>query len=165
MPTIEEYRHYPPYVQYCLLKNVCNIDLVFVGDVSLTDYSLNLIHETERDGVLRIPSKIDEKFADKLYNETFTVRLDNNSIVARLQESRTAENIGQKVETYNANKARGLGAITMDNSDYSVYSGEIQVCLQDLLADKRVNLIGEVQNEYKALLQLNMRGRKIMFVK
>lgn len=164
LPTIEKFRKYPPYVQYYLLKNLCNIDTVFVGDVSLTKFSHNLILQTEKDDVLLLPAVIDNKHEDYLYDKIFTIRQDNNSLVARLKESRSNTSINTSVKQNNMIE-RKLGYITMDNSDYSVYCGEVQICLQDLCADKRVNVIGHVDNNYLPLLKTSLRNKKIMFVR
>ena len=152
-------------MQYCLLKNKCNIDDVFLGDISMKKNTYDLIVDTEKDGVLRLPCDIDEPFADALYNKIFTIRPDNNSVVARLVESRTNASNGPEVMPYNNGKCRKIGNITIDNKDYSVYSGEVQICLKDLPADDKVNVIGVIDNNNIRLLDLCCRNEKIMFVK
>lgn len=164
LPTIEAYRYYPSYVQYALLKNKCLIDTVFIGDISLYIKSLELIQASEQDNILRLPSNIDVKFRKDLLDKIFTIRPDNNSIVARLQESRIAGNTGRNIEVFNTIE-RNIGSITMDNYLYNVYSGEVQICLKDLPLDEKVNVIGNIDKNYLELLDLCCRKQEVMFVK
>ena len=164
LPTIERYRYLPPYVQYCLLKNRCSVDDVFLGDISMTNFSSQIIHSTESDGVLRLPCDVDDKFADELFYKVFTIRADSNSIVARIRESRGYASAGDEIAPYKNNEKRSAGSITIDNINYSVYSGEVQICLKDLCPDNRVNVIGSIDENYIGLLELCCRNQKIMFV-
>ena len=47
---------------------------------------------------------------------------------------------------------RPRGAITIDNSKYLRYSGELQICKRELAADERVNVIGKITPESLILL-------------
>ncbi|MDY0393284.1 DUF871 domain-containing protein [Virgibacillus halophilus] len=52
----------------------------------------------------------------------------------------------------NHTAARPLGTITIDNTNYGRYAGELQITKTDLSSDKRVNVIGRVITEDQPLL-------------
>ena len=55
------------------------------------------------------------------------------------------------------------GAVTLDNEQYGRYAGEVEICLRDLPADGRVDLLGRVAPEARFLLPLIGPGQKIQF--
>ncbi|MEV3432373.1 DUF871 domain-containing protein, partial [Paenibacillus larvae] len=58
---------------------------------------------------------------------------------------------------------RTIGTITVDNSEYFRYMGETQILKRDLPEDSRVNIVGNVQDEYIALLDFIKAGTRIKF--
>ena len=48
---------------------------------------------------------------------------------------------------------RRRGDVTIDNSNYGRYMGELQIVLHDLPADRRVNVIGRIVSEDLCLLE------------
>ena len=60
---------------------------------------------------------------------------------------------------------RKAGSITIDNGRYSRYSGEIQIVIEDLPLDERVNVIARIPAKYLALLPLIKNEQKIRFFK
>ena len=59
---------------------------------------------------------------------------------------------------------RPAGTITIDNARYPRYVGELQVTRVDLPPDERVNVLGQVVPEDRALLKLIGPGMKFVFV-
>lgn len=156
LPTVESYRNLNPYIQYLYLKYFCSVDAVFVGDIAIKPETEKLIYETENDGVVRIPAEVPEY----LYNKVFTIRPDSNSLASRLQESRA---MFSDIEPNNTD-VRHIGDITIDNNEYGRYAGEVQIVLQDLPLDKRVNVIGSVLSDFMPILRVCTRSQKVMFV-
>ncbi|MDO5328577.1 MAG: MupG family TIM beta-alpha barrel fold protein [Coriobacteriia bacterium] len=154
LPSVEAFRDLSPYIQYLFLKKLLDIDIVFVGDISLDPKTEKLIQSTEKDGVIRIPAKV----PNDLYDKVFTIRPDSNEIVSRLNSDR-----GIKVSPKN-NIERAVGTITMDNDKYLRYSGEIQIVKYELAPDERVNVIGHILDEYLPIIDVCSRNSKIMFV-
>ena len=69
----------------------------------------------------------------------------------------------QDIVPYNTVQ-REVGAITMDNERYGRYQGELQIVKRPLEADDRVNVIGEVCEASKGLLQYIKEGTKFKFI-
>lgn len=56
--------------------------------------------------------------------------------------------------------ARSKGVITIDNSDYARYMGEIQITKTDLVADSKVNRVGQVITDDIDLIAYIGAGQK-----
>lgn len=165
LPTIEEFRTYNPYLQYVLLKNLLEIDVVFVGDISIDQWSEDQINMTEETGVITLPCEVDTDFVSKFCNKPLTIRHDSNSLLARVQESRTYANYAAKIEPKNNEVERVAGSITIDNVKYVRYSGEVMIVLDDLPADERVNVVGHIKDEFLSVLEILTGDTKIQFVR
>ena len=87
-----------------------------------------------------------------------TNRIDAAIQVVRSQESRQA-NLGE-VWPQESFRPRRRGDVTVDNSRYGRYAGELQIVLQDLPGDARVNIVGRVNAEDLCLLDCLEPGRK-----
>ena len=101
---------------------------------------------------------------EQYYNQTFTIRSDSPKGLKRLAESRGYAAAGEKIKPDNC-IYRKRGSIVMDNERYQRYSGEIMIPIDDYPQDDRVNVIGELHEDYMALLDCIKNGSKIMFVK
>ena len=60
---------------------------------------------------------------------------------------------------------RKKGAITIDNCDYGRYMGEIQVVKTELVADSKVNRVGNIVSEDIDLLDYIGPGQKYIIEK
>ena len=78
-------------------------------------------------------------------------------MVVRSQESRSS--CHSQVSPQPA-QTRQRGDVTIDNSNYGRYMGELQIVLQDLPADERVNVIGRIVSEDLCLLECVHPGRR-----
>ena len=58
------------------------------------------------------------------------------------------------IQPRNYNVPRPYGTVTIDNSNYGRYVGELQIALRDLPADSRVNLVGRIIDEDLPLIDL-----------
>lgn len=161
LPTLEMHRFLKPYLQYMQLNR--EVDYVIVGDPGLSQRQAELISQTERDGILRLPCVLDEKY-EYLYDQVLTNRPDAPRWLARVMESREYATFGKKVEPENC-RERLFGSITIDNEKYLRYSGEIQITKNNLPQDERVNVIGSIVDDYLPLLRFLDRGSKFMLVK
>jgi len=163
LPTMEQHRRIPPYVSYVDMAINHQVDGIFLGDLGLSPSQLQLIQEFCQSGVIAIPTRLTSQY-QYLYNQTFTIRPDSPLGLKRLQESREYSCPGPPIEPNNC-RQRAYGSITMDNHLYGRYSGEIQILCQDLPQDDRVNIIGEVEPEYVALLPCLTNGKKLKLIK
>ncbi|SDC35779.1 hypothetical protein SAMN05421734_10722 [Pelagirhabdus alkalitolerans] len=163
LPTLEDHRNQPPYVSFLDLVKNEGIETVCVGDVALSTRQIDLILAYLDTGIIQVPVELDEPYT-YLYGKSFTIRMDSPSGLKRFQESRQIASLGQAVPKRRTID-RKRGVLTMDNEKYLRYSGEIQWLSQDYPQDDRVNVIGEVDDEYLALLDLVKNGDVIQLVK
>ena len=71
---------------------------------------------------------------------------------------------GEIIEPKNC-VTRFRGAITVDNSGYGRYSGEIMMIRENLTEDPRVNVIGHVPENAWLLMDSIRRGQKFALVR
>ena len=162
LPTLESHRTLLPYLQYLQMKETYQMDMVLVGDPGLSEEQMKLIERKKQEDVISVPVRLDKKY-QHLYGKVWTIREDSPKWIARLNESRGYAAIGKKIEAENCVE-RTAGSITIDNEKYLRYSGEIQVVREDLKADNRVNVIGEIQMEYKEILGNLKKTAKMVFI-
>ena len=161
LPTLESHR------------NMCSVDaarqLWASGVVDTIIWGDPLVTEAELMAVAQLPQKIsdtlvlrmtsvsgDGREIEWLRNSVHTNRLDAAGAAVRSQESRRlhcGQILPQPAQT------RRRGDVTIDNSNYGRYMGELQIVLQDLPADERVNKIGRIVSEDLCLLECVHPGR------
>lgn len=162
LPTLESHRNLPPYLQYLQMTEKYQVDMVLVGDPGLSEEQMKLIEYKNKEDIISVPVDLDAKY-QYLCGKVWTIREDSPKWIARLNESRGYAAIGKKIAAENCVE-RIVGSITIDNEHYQRYSGEIQVVRENLKADERVNVIGQVQLEYMEILGNLGRGVKMVFI-
>jgi hypothetical protein len=163
LPTLEAHRNVLPSAAFADLVLNYGLEEIFVGDPGLSEKETERIHRFCREGILSIPCRIHENW-HHLYNQVFTCRVDSPKWLVRFQESRVYSCQGQTTEAYNCVQ-RTEGSLTIDNIRYGRYSGEIMLTRSNLPADDRVNVIGQVPENARLLLNLIGRGTKFTLVK
>ncbi len=81
-----------------------------------------------------------------VYAGTHHIRYDSNDQVLRSQSSRQMSEYAGQVAPRPA-CPRPAGTVTVDNSLYGRYSGEVEIVMEDLPADRRVNCVGQAAEE------------------
>ena len=160
LPTLEMHRHVLPSAAFVDMALRFGMDDIFLADPGLSRKEQERIAHFCKTGVICVPAKLDEGWRH-LYGKTFTCRIDSPRWLVRFQESRTYSCQGDIVEPQNC-IARRRGAITVDNRNYGRYSGELMLMREDLKADERVNVIGEVPENALLLVDRIERGAKFM---
>ncbi|UYX53306.1 MupG family TIM beta-alpha barrel fold protein [Bacillus thuringiensis] len=158
LPTLEKHRHMRPLEAYLELVQECNVDKVLIGDISGSLESVQEIASASR-GIIpvRYESFINESEVLKVVEQVHTNRLDPARDVIRSVESREENKvILQPVNTISRKK----GSITIDNELYGRYAGEMQIVINDLPEDERVNVVGMVIEEDVSLLPYVDAGKK-----
>lgn len=163
LPTLEAHRNAAPLAAFADLAIRYGLDGIFAGDPGVSRYELAQIASFCADGVLPVPAHL-EPGQEGLYDQVFTCRPDSPCWLVRYQESRQYARQGGPVEPARCT-ARTRGTITMDNRLYGRYSGEIQLIRQDLPADERVNVIGQVDPRYLLLADCIRRGSRFKMVR
>ena len=162
LPTLEMHRHVLPSAAFVDLALRFGMDDIFLADPGLSQKEQERIAHFCKTGVICVPAKLDGDWRH-LYGKTFTCRIDSPRWLIRFQESRTYSCQGDIVEPQNCT-VRRRGTITVDNRNYGRYSGELMLMREDLPADDRVNVIGEVPENALLLVDRIGRGAKFMLV-
>jgi hypothetical protein len=139
------------------------VDEIFLGDPGISQQEAARIHRYCQEGIICVPAVLEEPYTH-LYDQVFTCRVDSPKWLVRFQESRTYSCQGDTVEPENC-AARARGMITIDNCRYGRYSGEVMMIRQDLAADSRVNVIGQVPENAYLLMDNIRRGQKFTLVR
>ncbi|MBO4359214.1 MAG: DUF871 family protein [Erysipelotrichaceae bacterium] len=143
-PSIEEHRFLPASVQMSeMLLN--GFDYVLFGDSDPSDEELEAAasaHRCFEEGYVEIPcyfDDIDPEILEKIRSTDFLSRIDHAEKVIRGTQSR-----GIDMKLYNT-ISRNRYCITLDNILSNQYRGELQICLEELPAERFVNVIGQVR--------------------
>ena len=146
LPTLEAHRGLLPLAAYLELRQLA-IDDVYVGDPQLSPRSIAAFQSYVHDQVLLIQVQTDD---ERLLHLTWHSRPDIAQKVVRLAEARLEHIFAtpQPAQT----DPRPRGSITLDNSAYGRYAGELQLTRCDLPADPRVNVIGKIEPSNLPLL-------------
>ena len=157
LPTLEEHREADPLYGYLDLMDNFFVDEVLVGDIAMSEASLNRLDTWIEEKIITLPVvEVVESLPANFY-EVHVNRPDVAADVVRSSQSRIVLK-DESIELNNANIKRPNGTITIDNEDYGRYAGEIQVTKRDLPADKRVNVLGKISDEALPLLEF-IKGR------
>ncbi len=162
LPTLEVHREALPSAAGADLLFRFGLDGVFVGDPGLSGREWERLLRLCREGVVSLPVELEPDYAG-LYGKTFTSRVDTPAWLVRVKESREYSCLGERVEP-RGGQPRRRGCLTIDNTLYGRYSGELQLIRQDLPPDERVNVIGQVPENALLLLDSIPRGGKFTFV-
>lgn len=146
LPTLEAHRGLLPLAAYLELRQLA-IDHVYVGDPQLSPRSIAAFQSYVHDQVLLIQVQTDD---ERLLHLTWHSRPDIAQKVVRLAEARLEHIFAtpQPAQT----DPRPRDSITLDNSAYGRYAGELQLTRCDLPADPRVNVIGKIEPSNLPLL-------------
>ncbi|WP_426951286.1 DUF871 domain-containing protein [Bacillus mycoides] len=158
LPTLEKHRYMRPLEAYLELIQECDVDKVLIGDISASLESVQEIASASN-GIIpvRYEPFINENEVLKVVEKVHTNRLDPARDVIRSVESREENKvILQQMNTI----SRKRGSITIDNELYGRYAGEMQVVVNDLPVDEKVNFVGMVVEEDLPLLSYVGAGKK-----
>ena len=162
LPTLEAHRHVLPSAAFVDMALRFGMEDIFLADPGLSEKEQQRIAHFCKTGIICVPAQLDEGWKH-LYNKVFTCRIDSPRWLIRFQESRVYSCQGDSVEPKNCTERR-RGVITVDNQNYGRYSGELMLIREDLPADSRVNVIGQVPENALLLIDRIERGAKFMLV-
>lgn len=162
LPTLEEHRKTHPLAATLDLLNQCHVDGAYIGDPSITLETQQQFQAyfTQETMLLQV-TETTETHAD-LFIGTHINRVDDARDVIRSQDARFKE--VPLIAPENTN-SRSLGSITLDNSNYARYMGELQICKKDLPADTKVNVVATVIKEHRDLIAYIKPGQRFTLYK
>ena len=163
LPTLEKHRSQLPHIAAAELMGSCFTDKVLIGDHSVTDEQLELLTFLGKK-IIPLRMKPETREHSELLNTPLTNRMDPARDVIRAVESRSFASIGEKQIPPSNQQERRRGTITIDNELYGRYAGELQIAVNDLPQDEKVNCIGKVIHEDLPLLDEIKAGQKFQFI-
>lgn len=154
LPTLERHRFASPFSAYLDLIQMGCVDKVLVGDVQLSDSTLEQFQEYKKDVLLMraVPAVDAEDPWKKAVETAHTNRQDAARDCLRSVESRQYASANGIPAAPSGTGPRPIGSITIDNERYGRYQGEIQITKRDLPADEKVNVLGRVVPEDISIL-------------
>lgn len=138
LPTIEDHRYLNIYA--CLTElAMLGVDDVCFGDAYVSREEIEILKNFDKEKAI-IPIALNYKISEKLeawITKPHTVRIDE-SIYFKRTDDRFNEPVVPK------NQAKRLKfSVTIDNSNFSVYNGELCIMKTDLDSDQRVNVLAK----------------------
>lgn len=169
LPTIEEHRHMSSVVaaKHLLATRLCSG--VIFGDSFVPEAELRAVGELSDECVqltCRFVEGVSQIERDIVLTPKHTNRNDPGRFCLRSEESRGLYNIRADRPVIESNNTiiRNCGAVTIDNSGYGRYMGELQLVTQTLPADGRVNVAAQVVEEELFLVCCIKPGQAFAFV-
>lgn len=162
LPTLEEHRTAHPLAAAIDLLDECQVDAVYVGDPCLSHDTRQqfLSYFTQTTMSLMVTETIETHA--QLFIGTHTNRIDDARDVIRSQEARFKEI--PLIEPENTT-TRSLGSVTLDNTNYARYMGELQLCKTSLPADPKVNVVATIIPEHRDLINYIKPGQHFTLYK
>ncbi|RCX18989.1 hypothetical protein DFP94_1055 [Fontibacillus phaseoli] len=159
LPTLEQHRHQSPFANYLELQYQGDVDLVVIGDLSVSDWTMQQFISWN-EGVVLLGVR--DQRPSHVWDEIHHNRPDIARDVIRSEDAR--RHFKGEIEPAHCVE-RPLGALTLDNDKYKRYKGEFQIVLNPLPRDERVNVIGYVTEEDFPLLPfLQKSGHPFRFL-
>lgn len=157
LPTLEDHRAMPTSLAARHLVAL-GIDSVFLADALPTDEELRCLASLEDNQVVLAADLLTRDAAQKhLLTQTFTARIDEARDAVRAQESRRLLQ-GNIAPEHTAE--RPCGAVTIDNSGYGRYMGELEIIKNGQPADSRINVAAQVKESDRFLIDYISPGRR-----
>lgn len=162
LPTLEAHRTLPAQAAAKELAACGLVQGIFFGDPLATEKELLAVGRIEAQ-LLSLRLQVEPELSPierLLLNAPHTNRHDPGAVCVRSQEAR-----GLCTEEVPPRPAqpRLKGSVTIDNSSYGRYQGELQIVLQDLPADPRVNVVARIEPTELFLLDYLEPGSSFAF--
>ncbi len=138
LPSIESHRYQDKGISIEELKAI-GVSEVFIGDAYASNEEINLLEQHCSDDVV-LDLLLDNKEDCDLFSDVLNVRPDYNNYLLRVSGGR-----GKEVRPINNHFVRNKFDVTIDNELFKRYSGEVNIVINELPSDERVNIIGKVK--------------------
>lgn len=161
LPTLEKHRHEHPLATMIELKERFAVDGVYIGDPMISKRTMRQLELYLSQGEL-VLEVIDmgSRYYSSILGEHVNRQDDARDVI------RSADARFKKIDTIVPEESivRSLGSVTIDNSEYGRYMGEIQLTKKTLPADKKVNVVAQVVTEDQALIKRIAAGCKFKLI-
>jgi len=166
LPTIESHRTLTARDAARQLWASGEVETLLFGDPLVPEMELAAVAHLAEESAdpLKLRVKVDSLPNDCkpiVWAPVHTNRLDSAAYVVRSQESRAL--CLSPIMPQQFAQQRRRGDVTIDNANYGRYMGELQIVLQTLPEDERVNVVGRILDEDMCLLDCMTPGRRFCF--
>ena len=156
LPTVESHRKLDLELAIEELK-ACDIDGIYFGDAFASIEQLKILNKHKEDCLLLNLNLFEEsKSLKTILNNTYKRRVDVNSYLLRVGNLNEKLNPQMSLERHKFD-------VTIDNTLFKRYAGEINILLRDLPKDERVNVIGKLKTT-DFILEAVKRGKVFKFI-
>lgn len=148
LPTLEDCRNFSADLSARYLAAL-GTDFIIIGDGLPTfDECKEISKVTSDEVVLTAQMVTDDEISKELLSKTFTRRPDVAKSVIRAVEGRQfLKSLGTQIKPDDSSRNRSFGDVTIDNSNFGRYEGEVQIIDDELPADSRVNVAARIVEE------------------
>jgi len=165
LSTVEDHRSLTPSKAARELFSTGVIDKVFIGDPLPSRKELDELKLALEEDCLEIElellTNVSESELDAVLGGVHLQPPESGyAHVIRSSETRKRE---RRIFPRNTLE-RPLGTVTLDNSNYGRYEGELQICLVDLPADPRVNVVGRIVSRDIRIIDLIKYSGRFKFI-
>ena len=166
LPTLESHRTLTARDAARQLWASGEVETLLFGDPLVPEMELAAVAQLTEEfaGPLKLRVKVDalpNSCKPIVWAPVHTNRLDAAAYVVRSQESRVL--CLSPIMPQQFSQQRRRGDVTIDNANYGRYMGELQIVLQALPEDERVNVVGRIIDEDMCLLDCLTPGRSFCF--
>lgn len=169
LPTVEDHRDINILVaaQELLIEG-CDIVLIgdSIGSIKELDSLCKLeeVRDIDKNTILLPVSTYQMSGCERvIFEGTHRERMDSSDYVVRSSESRLVKKQNNLSIIKKNTIDREMGSITIDNSEYQRYEGELQICKRDLKSDERVNVVGKVEDEGRLVSRILSRSKFVFY--
>lgn len=166
LPTLECHRGADLY-QSARHLALLGVDSIYIGDAQPSEDELQALqsvcNEAAGTVVLRVQLLTQDWRMQDFLSHTFTSRLDEAADVIRAQESRGLAKHLTIVPDTTVCRDRQVGDITVDNTGFLRYAGELQLIKRPLPYEKRTNIVARIVPEDIFFLPYITAGTKFRF--
>ena len=164
--TVESHRHLSFEESALMLYNSASFGGLIIADVYAEEKMLKEMAAVCENQPLEIQLEVIDSLSENekeiLFSGEHQIRYDSGAFVLRVETSRAMATLGRKVEP-KGQRNRSKFDVTIDNEKYGRYSGELQIVLDDLRADERVNVVGYIAAGDQYKLEYIKKGKKFVF--
>lgn len=158
LPSVEAHRKMSTALAIEELKSI-GVDEIAFGDAYVSEEELSILQKHQVEEIILPFTPADNMPAEFMshLDGVFGSRSDYNDLMLRCTSKRGKE----EIQSFNTIE-RNVNDVTIDNSGFARYKGEINIITKPLEKDPRVNVIGKVELT-EIIVKCIKRGHKFRF--
>jgi hypothetical protein len=165
LPSLESHRKISSYTAARNLAYTGLIDGIIFGDAYAFKEELEQVAKIDSEIVeigIELFETVKEEEKEIIFLPFHLNREDSPKDIIRSEKSRGYARNGTIIKANNCIEREAF-CVTIDNEEFKRYSGELQIVLKKMPADKRVNIVGKLCSEEHVLAKQISHGKKFRF--